>query len=147
MTNISTTATPKHIWIVGAVSLLWNSFGAVDYVMTQTKNADYLAQFTPEQRDYFANFPFVMEASWAFGVWGALLGSILLLLRSRHAVTAFIVSLAGLAVSTVWQFGLSGTDMMKVFGTGPMIMTALIWVIAIMMLLYARKQKTAGVLR
>ena len=58
-----------------------------------------------------------------------------------------MVSLAGLAVSTVWQFGLSGVDTAKIFGTGPVIMTALIWVIAIALLLYARKQRAAGVLR
>lgn len=141
------TKTPRHVWIVGVISTLWNSFGALDYVMTQTKNADYLAQFTPEQRAYFANFPFVMEASWAFGVWGALAGSILLLMRSRHAVTAFAISLAGLAASSIWQFGFSGVDMPQVFGTGAMLMTAFIWIVAIALFWYAMKQKAAGLLR
>jgi hypothetical protein len=40
---------------------------------------------------------------WALGVWGALAGSMLLLLRSRRAVTAFAASLVGLAVSTGYQ--------------------------------------------
>jgi hypothetical protein len=26
--------TPWHLWLVGVLALLWNSFGAFDYVMT-----------------------------------------------------------------------------------------------------------------
>ena len=141
-----TAKTPLHLWIVGALSLLWNSFGGYDYIMTQTQNAAYLAMFSPEQKAFFASFPVWMEACWALGVWGAVAGSILLLLRSRHAVTAFAVSLAGLAISTIWQFGLSGVDVSKVFGTGPLIMNAVIWAVAIVLLVYANRQRKAGAL-
>src|SRR5687768_11459272 len=81
--------TPLHLWIVGVIALLWNAFGCLDYILTQTNNADYLAQFTNEQRAYMESFPMWNEAAWAVGVWAALLGSLLLLLRSRWAVTAF----------------------------------------------------------
>ena len=85
-----TVKTPWHLWAVGAVALLWNGYGGYDYVMTQTNNAAYLAQFTAEQRAYFDNFPMWMEAVWAIGVWGAVLGSVLLLLRSNWALQAFL---------------------------------------------------------
>ena len=140
-------STPKHIWIVGGLSLLWNAIGGLDYVMTQTRNVEYLAQFNDEQLAFFEGFPIWAEFFWAIGVWGAIAGSLLLFLRSRNAVYAFAASLAGLAVNSVWQFGLSGVDMAKVFGGVPMVMTALIWLIAIALLLYARRQKAAGVLR
>jgi len=146
MTDTVTT-TPKHIWIVGALSLLWNAIGGLDYVMTQTRNATYLAQFSDEQRAFFEGFPVWAEFFWAIGVWGAIAGSLLLFLRSRNAVYAFAASLLGLAVNSVWQFGLSGVDMAKVFGGVPMVMTALIWLIAIALLIYALRQKAAGVLR
>ena len=45
-----TSKTPLGFWIISGLSLLWNAFGAFDYTMTQTKNAEYLAAFTPEQR-------------------------------------------------------------------------------------------------
>ena len=138
---------PMHLWLVGGVTSLWNSFGVVDYVLTQTRNAGYLAQFTEEQRAYFDAFPTWMEAAWAFGVWGALAGSLLLLFRSRFAVAAFAMSLTGLAVSTLWQFGFSGADMDIVFPIEARIMTAIIWAIAIALLLYARRMRARGVLR
>ncbi len=139
--------TPWHLWVVGAVSLVWNAFGAVDYVMTKIQNPDYLAAFTPEQQAWFTGFPVWANAGWALGVWGSVLGSLLLLVRSRHAVTAFLVSLVGLALSSIYQFGIHYGDLMRMFGTFPMIFTAVILVILIALFVYARKQAAAGVLR
>ena len=138
--------TPLHLWIVGALATVWNGFGCFDYLMTQTRNEDYLAHFTDPQRAYFDSFPVWMEAVWALGVWGGLIGSLLLLVRSRHAVTAFAVSLAGLAVSTVYQYVLSSppADMM----TGVMLgMNIAIWIVAIALLVYAVRMRARGVLR
>jgi hypothetical protein len=139
--------TPVHLWIVGVVSLLWNAVGAFDYTMTKMQNAEYLAAFTPEQQAWFATFPLWANIGWALGVWGSVLGSLLLLARSRHAVSAFAVSLVGLAISCIYQFGLHYGDLMRLFGTFPMIFTAIIWAILIALYLYARKQAAAGVLR
>jgi hypothetical protein len=140
------TRTPSHLWIVGAVATLWNAFGAFDYLMTQTRNAQYLAHFTDPQRIYFESFPVWMEAMWAFGVWGGLAGSLLLLARSRHAVAAFAVSLAGLAASTFYQYVLSSPP--EGMMTGAMIgMNLAIWAIAIGLLVYALRMRRRGVLR
>src|SRR3546814_16425474 len=73
--------TPVHLWAVGVLSLLWNAVGAFDYMMTKLGNADYLSAFTPEQIAYFQGFPLWANIGWAFGVWGSVLGSILLLAR------------------------------------------------------------------
>ncbi|WP_298599305.1 hypothetical protein [uncultured Sphingorhabdus sp.] len=139
--------TPVGFWIISGLSLLWNAFGAVDYVMSQTKNAAYLAQMTAEQRAYLDSFPTWMEAFWALGVWGSVLGSVLLLMRNRHAVAAFGASLLGLAVSTLWHFGLSGVDFAKLFGAGQIAMMAFIWIVLIALFVYARKKRAQGLLR
>ena len=57
------TKTPWHLWVIGIIALLWNSVGAMDYYMTQTRNEDYMSQFTPEQLAYFYGF-----ASWQIAV-------------------------------------------------------------------------------
>lgn len=139
--------TPVHLWAVGVVSLLWNAFGAVDYTMTKLKNPEYMAAFTAEQQAYFYSFPLWANVGWALGVWGSVLGSVLLLMRSRHAVTAFLLSIAGLAISCIYQFGMHYGDLERMFGTFPMIFTAVIWVILIALFLYARAQAAKGVLR
>lgn len=141
-----TVKTPLHFWLVGVLATLWNALGAFDYVMTQTKNEAYLANFTDPQRVYFESFPLWMEATWAFGVWGGLLGALLLLVRSRHAVTAFAVSLAGLAASTVYQYVLNTPPPEMMTGT-MMAMNLVIWAMAIGLLWYAMRMRKAGVLR
>ena len=36
-------ATPWHLWLVGVLATIWNSGGAVDYTMTQTRNESYMS--------------------------------------------------------------------------------------------------------
>ena len=139
-----TSMAPMHLWIVGGLALLWNGFGCYDYFMTQSGDADYAAMFTEAQRVYFAGFPIWMDAAWAFGVWGGLAGSLLLLARSRHAVTAFIVSLAGLAVGSVYQFVLSSPPEM---GGTMVAVTVTIWAMTILLLVYALAMRRRNVLR
>lgn len=142
--NVMAQKAPVHLWIVGIVSLLWNSFGGFDYVMTQSRNAEYLAQFTDEQRAYFEGFPLWMDVVWALGVWGAVAGSILLLMKSRHAVTAFTLSLLGLALSHVYQLAGPTPPPMP---EAAKYMTVMIWAGALAFLYYAWRQRKAGVLR
>lgn len=138
--------TPLHLWIVGVLATLWNAFGCFDYLMTQTRNEAYLSMASQAMRDYWASFPAWMDGAWAVGVWGALLGSLLLLMRSRHAVLAFEASLAGLLVGSVYQFAMSDMpDDMKT--PGMMGMSAFIWAVAIALLVYAMRMRRAGVLR
>ncbi len=142
---LSTNKAPLHLWIVGAVTLLWNAVGALDYVAAQLRIEPYMSQFTPEQLEYFYGFPAWAVAAWAFGVWGSLLGSLFLLLRKRWAVWLFGIAIAGLAVTTLHNFVL--TDGAAVMGSGAAVFSAVIWVIALFLFFYARAMAKRGVLR
>jgi len=48
--------TPWHLWVIGVISLLWNSTGAMDFTMTQARNAAYLKGLTQAQLDFFYGF-------------------------------------------------------------------------------------------
>ena len=142
--NMTSKAT-WHYWAIAVVSLLWNAMGATDYTMTQTRNAAYLSQMTPEMMEYINNFPAWAEAFWAFGVWGSVLGSILLLLRKKLAVSAFALSLLGLLGTTIYQYGMSAMPAaMKT--PGAMAFSATIWIIALFLFWYARKKHDEGIL-
>ena len=138
--------TPVHLWVAGVVSTLWNAMGVTDYVMTQTRNAAWMAQMSPDQIAWFDRAPFIAHASWAFGVWGALAGSLLLLARSRHAVIAFILSLAGLAVNTGYQLT-APMPSGHMDSAGMLAFHAAIWAVAIALLVYALRMRRRGVLR
>ena len=138
--------TPAHVWIVGVLATLWNAFGAFDYVMTQTDNEAYLSQFTAEERAFFDSFPAWMEAFWALGVWGALIGSLLLLMRSRYAVHAFGISLVGIVVGMGYQYLAMEAPESMMSGAIAFV-PWIILVVGIALLVYARKQAASGVLR
>jgi hypothetical protein len=137
--------TPWHVWVVGVLTLLWNAVGALDYVMTQTRNQPYLKEFTPEQLDYFFGFPAWVVACWAIGVWGGVLGSLLLLLRQRLAMPVFVVSFVAMVCTTIYNFVLSnGMEMMG--GPGALILSAVIFLIALALVFYSRALRAKGVL-
>lgn len=137
---------PWHLWLVGVISLLWNSVGAFDYLMTMTRNASYMGSFTPEQLDYFYGFPAWVVACWAASVWGGVLGSLLLLLRRRWAVGAFTISVMTMLPTWIYNYAL--TDGMKIMGgVGALLFSALILLVALALWWYARRLASAGVLR
>lgn len=138
-------ATPKHLWIVGIVSFLWNAMGAVDYVMTETHNEAYMSQYSPELLEYFYGFPTWFIAFWAIAVWGSVVGSALLLLRIRWAGAAFLVSLLAMIPTSVYSFGLS--EGASLVGASGVVFTVAIYVVAIFLLLYSRAMCRRGVLR
>ena len=139
--------TPWHLWVIGGVSLLWNAVGAFDYLMTQSRAEWYMAEFTPEQLEYFYAFPAWADAGWAFGVWGAFLGSVALLLRRSWAVWLFGLSILGLIVTSVYNFVLTNGAELMGGGIGVWIFSGLIWLITIALFFYARRMAAKGVLR
>lgn len=142
---IRSTRTPWHLWVVGGLAFVWSVFGAFDYLMTQTRNADYLSAFTAEQLAYFNSFPRWVVSAWAVGVWGGVLGALLLLLRKRWAVWVFLASLLAIVVTTIHSYILSNG--MDVVGDAfSLVFTAVIFVVALGLFLYARAMHRRGVL-
>jgi uncharacterized membrane protein YczE len=106
--NDNGTAKPAaSFWIVAVLGLLWNSFGAYLYTMAKLDPATTLASAPPAMQDYVANMPLWGHLGWSVGIWASFLGSVLMLLRSRHAVTAFLASGIGAVVSYAAQ-GMAG---------------------------------------
>lgn len=137
--------TPWHLWVVGVLALLWNCMGAFDYLMTETKNPAYLAKFTPAQLEYFYGFPAWVISAWAIAVWGGVLGSLLLLLRRAAAYGVFVVSFVCLIVTMLHNYVL--TDGMKVMGgPGALVFSGVIFVVALLLIVYSSAQGKSGVL-
>jgi hypothetical protein len=95
--------TPVHLWIVGILSTLWNAYGCYQYLMTNLKNQVFMAQIPADQVAYMDSLPAWLTAFWAIGVWGGLVGSILLLKRNRYSVWAFALSFIGALVGLGYQ--------------------------------------------
>lgn len=147
--TISTTAkTPWHLWAVGVVSLLWNAFGAYDFINTTTRGEAYMSDMGFDQAmiDYFTTMPNWMYVPWTLGVWGALIGSVLLLLRKRFAVEAFGLSLIGAVVSLVYGLVVAPPPLAPEMAAMKL-MPFVIVLIALLLFGYARAMRKRGVLR
>lgn len=141
------TKTPWHLWLVGVVSLLWNGFGGYDFIMSTTQGETYwrASGMTQPMIDYYNAMPTWMYGPWIIGVWGAVIGSILLLLRNKLAVPAFALSLLGAAGSLI--YGLMNP--MPGLPPAMAVMAYMPWVIlviAALLLWYALTMRKKGVL-
>ena len=143
--------TPAHLWIVGALALLWNGFGSYDYLMTRMRNTEYLAGMMPTvdpqaMLAWVDAFPIWAQAGWALGVWGGLIGALLLLMRNRWAVPLFAASLLGAVVGLGYQI-VAAPPLAGMEGAMNDLMPFVIIVVALALFLYARAMKARGVLR
>jgi hypothetical protein len=146
MATAAETRTPTHLWIVGILALIWSALGCFDYLMTVTANETYLGKMPADQIAYMNALPSWLTAFWAVGVWGGLVGSILLLMRSRYSVWAFALSLIGAVVGLGYQ--MFATTMPASMTSGAMaIMPWVIIIIAAFLAWYSWNEEKKGDLR
>ena len=138
---------PWHLWLVGAVAVLFNSIGVFDFVMSLAQGAKYQASagMTPDQIAHYQQMPGWMTVVWAIGVFGAFLASILLLLRKRQAGLVFMLSLAAFLVSLLYTYVLTNGG--AVMGPQMAIMSAIIAGLLAFFGGYAQFMTLRGVLR
>ncbi len=94
-----TATIPTSYWVIAGLGLVWNLFGAYLYTKVNLGDAALIAAAPPAMQHYMAAMPVWAHAGWAFGVWGSLTGSVLMVLRSAKASLAFAVSLGGAIIS------------------------------------------------
>lgn len=145
MQEVDAKQTPWHLWVISGTALLWSAMGAFDYVMTQTRNEAYMSGFTPEQLEFFYGFPPWVVAAWAIGVWGGVLGALLLLIRRHLAVWVLLVSLIAMVITAFHNYVLSNG--MEVIGDAfSLSFTAVIFLISLALFLYARAMHKRDIL-
>lgn len=137
---------PVWFWIVAVLAVVWNGFGCIDFTMTLARNADYLAGVPEAYVAYLDTLPMWLMAMWALGVFGALAGSLLLLVRSGWAILPFSASLLGLAVTTFFQLFDEKPAGLEVQATD-MVASLVIWTMAIALLVFAIVMLRKGILR
>jgi hypothetical protein len=142
-----TIKTPWHLWLVGVIAVLFNAIGAFDFVMSMAQGANYMASagMTSAQIAHYQEMPIWMKAVWATGVWGAMLGSVLILLRNKLAFAVLAVSLTAFLISLVYTYVL--TDGGEIMGAPTAITNVVIAVLLLFFMWYSRLMTRRGVLR
>jgi hypothetical protein len=100
--NSNTQISKFPLWLLCAtlLGLAWNVFGVVQFLATTNGTVGSMMSqgLTKEQADLYLNLPLWMNAAFAIGVFGGVLGSLALLLRKRAAIAIFWLSLVAYIV-------------------------------------------------
>ena len=96
--------------------------------------------------EYVNNFPIWASIGWGLGVWLGLAGSVLLLMKSKWAAPALLVSLIGAVMGIGYQL-MRPADVAGMDGGVNMVMPYIILAVALGLFVYARMQAAKGLLR
>ena len=136
----------KWFWLAAGGGLAWNVFGAVQFLSTTGKTVEGLVRggMTPAQAALYYGLPGWMNIAFAVGVFGGVLGCVLLLLRRRAAVPVFAVSLAAYVVLYIGDITLG---VFEAFGTPQVVILSGVVLIAGALLWFALRLRAAAGLR
>jgi hypothetical protein len=141
----TTPGRPWHLWLIGIIGGLWSSIGVLSFILTQMNAEAVMSRFPPRQREYFESFPLWAVAFWAIGVFGGVIGCLLLLLKNRLAFHVLLASVIGAIVFNLGGlFLLGGIEVMV--ETGGLGLTVFPIFFAAFLAYYARAMSKRGVL-
>ena len=143
--GMTTSGRPWHLWLIGILGGLWSSIGVLSFILTQMNVEAVMSRFPPQQREYFEAFPLWADALWAIGVFGGVIGCLLLLLKKRLAFHVLLAAAIGTIVCNLGGlFLLGGMEVMR--ETNGLGLTVFPIIFAAFLAYYARAMNKKGVL-
>ena len=130
------------MWVVAIATLLWNGAGAYTIATAQ---AGRLTDIDASESAYYAAQPLWFVITTDIAILLPVTAAVALLLRSRKAVWLFALALIVFVLNNIYDFG-AGTSL-ALADQGWRITTALIAVIAVLQLAYARAMAKRAVLQ
>lgn len=136
----------KWFWIIGAFYLLWNLIGCGMYLAEHMMGqAAYVESFGADMWALKDITPAWATAGYAVGVWGGLIGIILLLMRKKACLPFLYASFAGAIIGFLPSV-LDGR-FRAVMGAGNYGMMVFIWAECLFIIWFARRALAKGYLR
>jgi len=142
MSDETRSTVPRSFWVIAALALAWNLVGVYAYIGQVTMTDEAVMQLPEAQRTFYQTVPAWAVGAFAIAVFGGALGCLLLLLRKSLATPVLVLSLAGVAVQMYHSFAIANA--IDVYGPGGLVMPAMIVVIAVFLIWYARHAATKG---
>ncbi len=120
------------------MGLVWNIFGVVQFVSTLNGTVGSMMSqgLTEAQAKLYLGLPQWMNIAFAIGVFGGVIGSVLLLLKKKLALRVFGVSLAGYIVL---YFGDITLGVFEAFGTKQVVILSTVLAIAVFLVWFSKR--------
>ena len=135
---------PKWFVPVAVLALLWNLLGCFFIAQDVMLTPEDVAKLPPDMQAVNAGRELWMVIGSVVAVVAGALGSLGLVLKRRWATPLFVLSLAGLIAQDLGFVLIARTTPIPMAGW---ILQGVVFVVAIALLLFARKAATAGWLR
>ena len=133
---------PWHLWVVGALSLLWNASGA--WVIMSAQSGAPMDMDANEIAYYAAQAPWFVAVT-DVALIAPIFGAVALLLRSRWAVPLYGLSVAAIAVTSVYDIAQRTALLLR--DQGWLVLSCVTAGLALGQLVYAAALRRSGVLR
>lgn len=133
---------PLGFWVVSVLALLWNLVGMAIFFMQVNMPPEALAAMPAEQRALYESTPVWVNGAFAVAVFGGALGSAMLLMRKRLALPLLALSLLGVLVQMGYTYLM--TPAFRVYGASGAILPALLVLIALFLVWFARRSLARG---
>ena len=138
--------TPWWFWLISAVALLWNLMGVAAFLYDMSmSHEDMVKNYGQVLADAAAAQPVWVTAAYGVAVFAGALGSLLLLLRKKLAFWLLLISL--LCVILQQAYSRFATDAMDAVSTANKVMYAMVVIIAIFLVWFARSMTAKRILR
>ena len=135
--NMPTKTLPPWFTIVVVIAIVWNLMGVMAFVGQMMMTPEMIANLPAEQQSMHLKTPLWANIAFGLAVIAGTFGCIALFLKNVWAIKLFQLSLIGVFAQMFHAFVIS--DAIAVFGPGGMVMPVMIVVIAIALLLFAKK--------
>jgi hypothetical protein len=141
--NQHVNATPKWYLPVTVLALLWNMAGCAAYLMDVMRTPEDIAKMSAALQALYAARPAWAVGATAIAVWAGVAGCVGLILRKRWATPFLIASLVGVVLQDLYLFALNGGEVARAV-TGAFVMQGIVLLIAISLVVLARKATARG---
>ena len=133
---------PAWFYVLAGLALLWNVAGLLAVVADLRLSAADIAALPPEQQAMYAARPLWSVVGSVIAVVAGTLASLLLLLRKHWAIALFGISLLGVVIQDLGIFVV--TRAAKTGDMTPLVLQSLVLVIAVALLVLARRARANG---
>jgi len=137
---------PTLFWVIAILFFLWSLVGCAGYLAEHLmSDAAYGEGFGEEMLALRGQTPIWATSAYAVGVWGGLIGAILILLRKKLCLPFLYASFAGAIIGFLPS--LINEKFRAVMGGGDWAMMLFIWAVCLFIIWFARKKVAKGILR
>ena len=138
--------TPWWFWLITSIYLIWSAFACYHYWLEMSLPQDaYIKAFGEEAAAIRGLAPWWSVSSYAIGVWGGLVGVLVLILRRKWCLPFFYASLAGAVIG--WSWNILDIRFRTLMGAGSWALMIFIWLECIFIIWFAHTLLRKGVIK